>query len=984
MKKSVLFLLAIVFSVALFSQQNKVIIRFENPDQLTFKTFTAPEYDVAAFKPGQFLDIMVSEADYQKILSQGYQAEVVNSTAQMAANLGNVDDINGYRTYDEALEELQEIAANNPTICKLMDIGDSQGKVYFEQSYGNYEDYQHDIWAMKVSDNVNVNEDEPAVYYFGAHHAREPISTETAFYVLNHIIDNYGTDPEITENVNNTEIWFVPIVNPDGHEVVLDQINTDWRKNIRDNDGDGNLTNGYWDYPDGVDPNRNYGWNWGTAGTSSDPGDQTYCGPEPFSEPELQAIRDLMADNQFVAGISYHSYSELVLWPYGYSYGAVAPDIDALSDLGTEIGNSIPGIYGGHYTPEAAWELYPASGVTDDWAYGMHGTFAYTVELGTEFIPPASQVYQIVEDNLEGALILLDRINYSTLTGHVTNSATGDPIVAEIYVEGVDNTGLYREPYKSNEEFGTYYRMLTDDTYTVTFSAFGYMSQTFENVAITDEAQTILDVALVQSEVIAVTGKVTDADSGDPVAFAQIEILNSPLDPVYANELGEYEIPEIYENTYTFRVWAMDYATLLEVVTIDAQNNEVDFELTESFAISFEEGTFDPNWEFSGNADWTIDNSTAYDGAFSAKSGNIGDSQSTTMMVTLDVSQAGTISFFRKVSTEAGYDYLMFYIDNVKKDEWAGEMDWAEEIYDVSAGTHTFKWVYEKDVYVSNGDDCAWVDFIIFPPTASVNAQAGADSEICEDDSFQCAGTALYYSTLEWTTSGTGEFSDVTIIDPVYSPSNQDIQEGSVILTLTAFDEEGNSDSDNMVLTFAPFPSIPSTPEGPLEVCAGAGELYSCDPISNSTSTEWDITPETAGTITAMTDNEITILWSENFAGIANLTVRGMNDCGYGNYSEALEIEVFDCTGIDENLETSVAVFPNPANRSLTIDFSGYKNDINEITLLDVLGSVVFNSANAFNGQSISVDVSGFSEGIYFLKISGQSQSITRKIIIQH
>ncbi|OYT13861.1 MAG: hypothetical protein B6I19_03005, partial [Bacteroidetes bacterium 4572_114] len=460
MKKSVLIILAIVFSIAVFSQE-KVIIRFQNPDQITFKTFTSAKYDVAAYKPGEYLDIVVTEAGYQKILSQGYQAEIVNTTAQMATNLGDVDDINGYRTYAEALEELQQIAADNPEICKLIDIGDSRGKEYYEAAYGNYEDYQHDIWAIKLSDNVNVEEDEPAVYYFGAHHAREPISTETAFYVLNYLVDNYGTDPEVTENVNTKEIWFVPIVNPDGHEVVLNQLNLDWRKNIRDNDGNGSVTPGSWGYPDGVDPNRNYGWHWGGEGASSDPESQTYHGPEVFSEPELQAIRDLLADNHFVAGISYHSYSELVLWPYGYTSNAVAPDVDAISDLGTMVGESIPGIYGGHYTPEPSWQLYPASGVTDDWAYGNHGIFAYTVELGVEFIPPASQVYQIVEDNLDGAMILLNRINYSTLTGHITNSVTGEPVVAEIFVEGVDDTGLYREPYASDEEFGTYYRMLT-------------------------------------------------------------------------------------------------------------------------------------------------------------------------------------------------------------------------------------------------------------------------------------------------------------------------------------------------------------------------------------------------------------------------------------------------------------------------------------------------------------------------------------------
>ena len=504
-----LFSLLFALTLTLFVQaQQHVVIRFNNPDPMTVKTFNNADYDVASFVPGKYLDLVVWETEVETFLQQGYDVKVVSTEAEMAANLGNVDDIAGYRTYAETLQELQQIAADHPDICKLIDIGDSHGKVYYNEGYGNYSAYQHDIWAMKVSDNVELDEDEPAVYYFGAHHAREPLSTEVAMYVLNHIIDNYGTDPEITANVNSKEIWFVPIVNPDGHEIVLNQIDMNWRKNIRDNDGNGTVTQGNWNsYPDGVDPNRNYGWQWGTEGTSFDPGNETYCGPEAFSEPELQAIRDLMAERHFVAGISYHTYSELVLWPYGYTTGAAGPDDAAIGNLATMIGNAIPGISGGHYTPQSSWQLYPAAGGTDDWAYGQHGIFGYTVELGTQFIPPANQVYQITQDNINAAMILLNRINYSTLTGHITNATTGDPVEAEVFITEIDNTGLFRMPYMSNAAFGAYYRMLMNNSYTVTFSAFGYISQTFNNVAITSNGQTILDVQLVPAQVISLSDR---------------------------------------------------------------------------------------------------------------------------------------------------------------------------------------------------------------------------------------------------------------------------------------------------------------------------------------------------------------------------------------------------------------------------------------------------------------------------------------------
>ena len=983
MKRHLLLLLGIALTITIAAQE-KVIVRFDNPDLSTIKTFTTPDYDVAAFKPGEYLDIVVAEADYQKILSQGYQVEIVQTNTQMALNLGDVDDINGYRTYDEALEELQQIAADHPDICMLVDIGDSRGKEYFESGYGNYSNYQHDIWALKLSDNVTEEEDEPSVFYFGAHHAREPISTEMTFYILNYLVDNYGSDPEVTENVNTKQIWFVPMVNPDGHEVVLNQIDLNWRKNIRDNDGNGSLTPGNWDYPDGVDPNRNYGWHWGGEGASSDPSSQTYHGPSAFSEPELQAIRDLMAAHHFVAGITYHSYSELVLWPFGYTSNAVTPDAAAISQLGTAVANAIPSLYGGHYTPEISSQLYPAAGVTDDWAYGHHGIFCYTVELGTEFIPPANQMNQIVEDNLDGSMILLNRINNSTLTGHVTNSATGEPVVAEVFIEGVDDTGMPRDPYTSDEDFGTYYRMLTNGTYTVTFSAFGYISQTFDNVVITGETQTTLDVALEQSEVISLSGTVTDSDSGLPIANALIEVLNTPIDPVYTNELGQYEIPEIFENTYTFKVWAMDYSTLLQVVTISPQNNVIDFELTISTAYSFESGTFDPEWEFAGNADWTITDNTAWDGTYSAKSGSIGDNQTSTLKITVETVENGVMSFYRKVSSEATYDFLQFYIDGQMKDEWSGEEDWEEISYNVTAGTHTYKWVYDKDQSVSNGDDCGWIDYVSFPPTSTLNANAGNDGEICENETFQCGGNASNYNSLEWTTSGTGTFSDPTILNPVYTPGYDDISAGTVVLTLTVFDGSGNSDSDNLTLTIDALPATPSAIAGLPEVCAGWEESYSCDPIANATETEWILTPETAGTISVQSDDEINILWSDAFSGTATLKVRGMNDCGYGDFSEEFSVNVMDCTSVRENETSDIDVYPNPADNLIVIEFNGFKETDMEIGVLNILGNTIYSANGIPSGENFKLQTSDWADGIYFLRISDPSHTITKKIIIQH
>ncbi len=130
----------------------------------------------------------------------------------------------------------------------------------------------------------------------------------------------------------------------------------------------------------------------------------------------------------------------------------------------------------------------------------------------------------------------------------------------------------------------------------------------------------------------------------------------------------------------------------------------------------FETGDFSAfDWQFGGSLDWTI-NTNAYQGVYCARSGAIGHSQTTEMSVTMDVS-SGQISFYRKVSSESSYDFLQFYIDGSMQGQWSGQMDWSQESFSVTTGTHTFKWVYDKDTNTTGGSDCVWVDNIYFPAT---------------------------------------------------------------------------------------------------------------------------------------------------------------------------------------------------------------------------------------------------------------------------
>jgi hypothetical protein len=312
-----------------------------------------------------------------------------------------------YHSFLEMETELNQIAADHPGITKLESIGKSlEG---------------WDIWAMKVSDNPDIEEDEQEIYYNGMHHAREWPTMEVCLYILNYLTDNYGSNSTITNIVDNRQIWVVPCVNPDGR--VYDSAGDDpadhnpndfgkgWRKNKRDNGGS-----------IGVDLNRNYGYMWGGVGGWDNPSSETYRGPEPFSEPETQVIRDFVSQHDFIFSISYHGYGQLILYPWGYTYNDPADE-----DLFVAVGENMAGLitnkagsaYPG-YTPQQGSDLYLTSGSDEDWLYGQMGIYPFIIELYPfwnesdpavsspydKFHPRADKVVPICEDNIEAALYL--------------------------------------------------------------------------------------------------------------------------------------------------------------------------------------------------------------------------------------------------------------------------------------------------------------------------------------------------------------------------------------------------------------------------------------------------------------------------------------------------------------------------------------------------------------------------------------------------
>ncbi len=719
MKKTIILL--ILVCSAIFSWANeKAVIRIEKPTKDQVESFYKNN-DVASYRPNKYIDLVlpIEKANQMVSENKGY---ITQTESQLKNNLTS-RDLAGYRNYEDVLSELQEFAATYPEICQLYDIGDTRGKEYSEAGNDYYDVFNHEIWALKISDNPNEDEDEPAIYWMGEHHSREPISTEVVMYATNYVLENYGVDDEITTSVENNVLWVIPIVNPNGHKIVTDQTDVWWRKNIRDNnengtfDTDYNSGSGY----DGVDPNRNYGFCWGTVGASTDPSSPTYHGDEEFSEPEIQAMRDLMLENHFVAGTSYHSYGELVLFPYGYNYDLTAPDYDALQQLAIDMAITIPAENGGNYDPTESWQLYPAMGTTDDYAYGQHGIFAYTIELGTEFIPPSYEVDGICQDNLEAALTMFKRPNQSMAKGIITDAETNEPIIAEVFIEGIDDSEIFREPYTSDAEFGRYYRLLLPGSYNFTFSAFGYESVTMENVEITNDDITELDIQLQPAtNNIDITGIIRDTETNEPIPNCVIDFLDNESESYHTNSNGEFAISNLFAYNYECVIYAQNYEAKYITLAVSENQNTFELELANLHDGTFEDGNMGEFWQFGGNQPWILDSAG---NNYSIKSGNIDDEQTSSISFSMEIAEDNQFSFDRKISTEANYDYLYFYIDDQIQDEWAGENSWTTESYPVSAGIHTFKWEYVKDSAVSGGSDSVWIDNIIFPESSQVSAE---------------------------------------------------------------------------------------------------------------------------------------------------------------------------------------------------------------------------------------------------------------------
>ncbi len=375
-------------AAAISEADSRVWVEIEAPGRTERQAAVDAGISVEEIKPGVAAGFATPKA-LARAKAAGLKVRATVSLRQRFGALDFPEKDALYHNYKELEADMRSLAARAPDLVSMISIGKST--------------LGRDLWAVRLTRGAKGTQPskKPGIVFLGTHHAREHLSTEVPLLLAKHLVDN-SADPEIARLLETRDVYFIPMVNPDGVEYDIEGGKYHMhRKNMAKN-GDGST---------GVDLNRNYAWGWGGGGASPDPGDDTYRGPSAFSEPESKAVKAFVeARPNLKVLLSYHTFSELILYPWGGSNDQI-PDAKPRAAFQAMAGEMAK-MTG--YTPEQSSDLYIATGDTCDWAWGAKGIYAFTFELTPKsmwdggFYPGAGVVARVLQANIRPALYLID------------------------------------------------------------------------------------------------------------------------------------------------------------------------------------------------------------------------------------------------------------------------------------------------------------------------------------------------------------------------------------------------------------------------------------------------------------------------------------------------------------------------------------------------------------------------------------------------
>jgi hypothetical protein len=381
---------------------------------------------------GDKVEILAHPGDLDKLstLGIGYRVAIPDLSTYYSSRAAAA--FGGFRTFSQIVALLDSFSTQHPSICSpRFSIGKTiEGR---------------DQWVVRFSNNPTVEQGKPSVFYNSLIHAREPQGADMLLNFMRYLLSNYGVDPTVTNLIDNRELYFLPVVNPDGY-VYNETTNPTggglWRKNRR------SLGSGQY----GIDLNRNFGFTFGydDNGSSGQTNSETYRGSAAFSEPETQNIKDFVDLHRFTITHNIHTYSNLVLWPWGYD--RIYTDQDDFFNL---LGDSLT--KDNHYTPEISWTLYPTNGDADDWIWGdtlaKPRGITLTTEIGTDadgFWPAPARIPTLDAENLSAELYLAQIADNpyrlappNVPVAHVPDSSTGNYHVSWSHTDTINPAVSY-------------------------------------------------------------------------------------------------------------------------------------------------------------------------------------------------------------------------------------------------------------------------------------------------------------------------------------------------------------------------------------------------------------------------------------------------------------------------------------------------------------------------------------------------------------
>jgi PKD repeat protein len=845
-----------------------------------------------------YIDQIASDVPQKNAACSGTpQASGFSPSTPSNFNLGTMG---GYLKYTEMLAELDAMVAQYPNLITA------------KSQISNFLTHENrPIYYVRLSDNPNTDENaEPKVLYTAIHHAREPMSLmETIFYMW-YLLENYGTNDEVTYLVNNLQLYFVPCINPDGY--VYNQTTNPngggmWRKNRRNNGG------GVY----GVDLNRNYSYGWGTTGTSTNTSNDTYCGTAPFSEPETQAIRWLVQNNDFTTAFNAHTYAEDILFPIGTTTAEFAMHHNYFQ---AETNHMVQ--YNG-YTAQKSSALYPASGDSDDYMYKVDigvnqkdTIFAHTPEVGTAFWQPSSQIDATCKEMVFPNLIL----------AHIARKY--------VIVSDADPSTVATLSGNFNH---TAYRLGR------------------ENGPVTVSIQPLLNVASVGSPVIHNLAVMQTAPGAISYTLPPTIQFGDEIKYIILTDNGMW----VKRDTITKTYGSITLQTLEDATSSSNWVASATWATTGTTFVSASKSFTDsPSGNYTNNANKTY-----------------------TYVPTIDLTNATSamISYYAKWNIEADYDYVQFQVSTDNGATWTGQctnytvpgtsangsvQPNNQPVYEGVQSSWVLDEINLSDYLgqvikvrfqlrtdgAQQADGFYFDDFKIFfneqgpvtPPTANFTV---SNSTICEGQSVSFTDfSANIPTTWSW------NFGDNSISSD-QNPTHVYSTPGTYNVSLTVTNSAGNDAytmTNAVTVLAAPTVTLSSNisnnticiNDGPAQLnVSPVGATLLGNGISGSS-----FDPAAAG------------LGMQQI--IASYT--DLNGC---TGSDTINILVEDCANIDNLFYSGVTIQPNPNNGEFII--SGIEED-EEIIIFDLNSKVIFRKKSESSVEKIKIEK--LDAGVYYLQ----------------